>query len=247
MRVTIGLILTLLFRPAAAMAKTIVVGSCSDAQFPTIQLGVDNASAGDTIDICPGVYPEEIGIIGSGKDGLTLTSRQKQQTLITAPIAQGLTQNAGVVPAGPVAANVLVSGVTGITISNVMIDDSNSRIQPGSGINVVGLFYQNSTGSIRQVTARNPNGGGLDAGIWVDTNSFNGGQSDILSNTISGYGDNFAIIASGENTHVLVNDNTEIGNAPAIFIFNGAIAQIGSNTNPGPTPRRTGLLRDLSR
>jgi hypothetical protein len=44
--------------PRISNARTILVGkTCAGAQYPTIQQGVDNASAGDTVLICAGGLP----------------------------------------------------------------------------------------------------------------------------------------------------------------------------------------------
>lgn len=218
--------------PRASIAKTILVGSCSGAQAKTIQGGIDAASAGDSVVICTGTYQEQITISGAGKNNLTLTSRNGASTVKIAPPANGLAQNA-VAAGSPVAANVFVSNANNVAISNVRINDANSGVSPSGGVNLVGILYQDSNGTISGVTLKNQNIGNLAGGIWVDTTTTNAAPTTITSNTIAGYGDNFAIAATGANTRVALNGNTQNGAGDAIFIFNGASAVVGDNNNPG--------------
>ncbi len=51
---------------------------------PTIQGAVDAASAGDTITVCPGTYPEQV-TIDDTKDDLRLVSVQRRAAIIQAP------------------------------------------------------------------------------------------------------------------------------------------------------------------
>ncbi len=61
--------------PAAANAATLAVdddgAQCPAAQFQTIQAAVDAAAPGDTVAICPGVYVEGSGAVGT--NALTIT------------------------------------------------------------------------------------------------------------------------------------------------------------------------------
>lgn len=168
----------------------------------------------------------------SGKTGLTVTSRGGASTVKIAPPANGLAQNA-VAGGVPAAANVFVSNSNGVTISNLRVNDANSGVSPSSGINLIGILYQDSNGQISNVTLKNQNIGTIAGAIWVDTTTDNGGSTAITNNNISGYGSNFAIAISGANTRVSINGNTQNGTGDAIFIFNGVSAVVGSNSNPG--------------
>jgi hypothetical protein len=57
-----------------------------DTASPTIQGAVAASSAGDTIVVCPGIYPEQV-TVPADKDRLTLVSRERRQAIIKAPAA----------------------------------------------------------------------------------------------------------------------------------------------------------------
>ena len=57
---------------------------CKKAQFTTIQSAVNAAAPGDSIEVCPGTYTEQV-TIPSGKDDLKLYSRNPLQAVIKAP------------------------------------------------------------------------------------------------------------------------------------------------------------------
>jgi hypothetical protein len=68
------LALSLFAVPAVANAATLAVdddgAQCPAAQFATVQAAVDAAAPGDTVAVCPGVYVEGTGAVGS--DALTI-------------------------------------------------------------------------------------------------------------------------------------------------------------------------------
>lgn len=104
-----------LARPAPTRAATLLVDDdkvqCPSAGFTTIQSAIDNASGGDTIEVCAGNYVEQL-TIGSGKNNLTLRSVTPQQAIIRPP--EGLA-NFGGVPL------IYVNGAANVTIQGFWI------------------------------------------------------------------------------------------------------------------------------
>src|SRR5437867_9493225 len=49
-------------------------GDCPAASYTTIQAAVDASGPGDTVKVCPGLYEEQVQIIGHGHDKLKLES-----------------------------------------------------------------------------------------------------------------------------------------------------------------------------
>jgi len=79
----------LLLAASPAAAKTIVVDDpatpdCKKVDSPTIQGGVNLAGPKDKVQVCPGVYTEQVTIPAS-KNGLKLDSQKPRQATIKAP------------------------------------------------------------------------------------------------------------------------------------------------------------------
>jgi hypothetical protein len=60
--VALGLILALCFGGRSASAATLTVGLCQPGGYSTIQSAINAAAAGDTMNVCAGVYPEDVAI-----------------------------------------------------------------------------------------------------------------------------------------------------------------------------------------
>jgi nitrous oxidase accessory protein NosD len=55
-------VLAIVVAATARAAGTFFVGTCVSPSFATIQAGVNAASAGSTVNVCPGTYPEQVTI-----------------------------------------------------------------------------------------------------------------------------------------------------------------------------------------
>lgn len=225
-----------------AYGKTIVaVGSCNAKvpSYPTIQVAVDSVPAGATIQVCPGSYPEQLTI---GKS-LTLTGVATQtsaQSAIVAP-AGGLAVNgADLDGGGPVAAQILVTGGSAVVISNLTVDGSNNNVT-GCGTDVVGILYQNASGTIHGnsvVNQTQPAGyTGCQGGLAIYAESSGAGTAtvSVTANQVQGYQKN-GITGDDAGTHLTVSANAIIGAGPtdgaaenAVQIAYGATATIAGN------------------
>lgn len=153
-----------------AYSSTVQVGTCiaSLPSYPTISQAVSSVPAGSTIKICPKAngYAEQVvitknlalegvsgnGLIGSGASGTN-------NPAIVAPAGGAAVNTADLNGAFPTAAQILVMSPTNATapivvnISNLIVDGSNNQLS-GCGTDLVGIYYQNASGTIDHVTAR---------------------------------------------------------------------------------------------
>jgi parallel beta-helix repeat protein len=179
----------------SVFAAAAVVGNCAVGfQYPTIQAAVSASPAKSTIRICPGTYPEQVTI----NKTLTLVglSFNNSDAIVITPPLGGLSKNATSYglhgPATPAAAQVYVSGDANglpsnpsplVNITNVIVDGSGNQLKD-CAIDIVGFYYQDASGTLDRVTARNqqadiqPNGCQIGLGIFVESNE-SGGTSNL--------------------------------------------------------------------
>lgn len=206
---SIGLLVSVLGQRNALAATLTVgppVGTCTGT-YPTISLAVADASAGDTIMVCPGTYSELVNvnktltILGaqSGVDArlITRTGLPATESVVT-----GL---AGTSSFYVTANNVTIDGFTvqGNTLSNVfgagiVLGGGTSGAHVVNNIvqnNIIGLSLANAPGGNQAVIAfnvfRNNNQPGAASGTGIYTDEFNAG---------------------GALTNVLIDNNNFIGN-----------------------------------
>jgi len=177
---------------APLQALNYEVGGCktgsSYVNFTTISAAVTGVPAGATIQICPGVYPEQVTItqpltlkgIASGNANRAVITFNPNGNLApnvtsvlglgSAFYAQVLVQNVN--PAGSV-------NFVGITVDG-------SGINPGGSTNLAGIFYASGTsGTINEVTARNQTAGYFGGfGIWVENGSSTNDTLTIENNSL---------------------------------------------------------------
>jgi Periplasmic copper-binding protein (NosD) len=220
----------------ARAATTLVVGqgaSCPNAQFSKIQDAVNAASPGDTIQICPGQYDEQVTIDKKlevdGNNGAVI--RPANVSANTTGIASGKS----------IAAIVLVDGATDVTIRNVIVDGADSAIVACSP-DLIGVFYRNASGELSRVAVRNvklaANLNGCQSGSAILVQSGGGGKSvvGIAGSSIHDYQKN-GITANEIGTQVVIEENFVTGLGPTngaaqngIQIGYGAEGTIRHNT-----------------
>jgi hypothetical protein len=131
-----------------AVAATVEVGTCKNGlpQFPTIQAAVTAASAGATVLVCPGIYPEQVTIDKTlTLQGVALSTASG--ATISAPRG-GIVANTNSLATGQaIAAQVLVQNATDVDIHNLTVDGSNNGILACSPA-FIGIIYQNASGTI---------------------------------------------------------------------------------------------------
>jgi len=182
--------------------------------FYTIQAAVDAAVANDAITVAAGSY-EGFSVVG--KTGLTITGAGDAATII-APTTL-ITTGVGHKYTPNMLASVFVNGSTGITIEGMAI--KSTAATPGSGGADAIVFWNNSTGSIKESIVQGIytiNGAQTGQGIAVD-----GGTSllSLINTDISGFQKNGIDVVDG-------NGGTTPGNL-TVNVSGGVI------TGAGPT------------
>lgn len=217
-----------------AQASTVVVGNCKTGltSFMTIQAAVNAVPAGSTIDVCPATYPEQVTI----NKKLTLIGVESgtSDAAIVAPPAGGLIQNGTDIFGNPVAAQIFVENASGVIISHITVDGFGNGLSSCT-IDPIGIYFQNSSGTITDDVARNqilaPGDQGCQVGLAINVESNSGTPIvTISSNSVRNYQKN-GITASGPDNgtggpDVMVMGNTVIGiGATPVIAQNGI--QIG--------------------
>jgi hypothetical protein len=161
----------------SAASVTYIVGTCkSGTHFSTIQSALDASPAPNTVEVCPGEYPEQITItkpvtlegISHGNDA--------QVRIVTPP--GGLKVNASVYTGDnvldPAAAQIYVKNTSGsVNLANLDVNGI-ANGQSGSGALLIGILFQQSSGTINHVITFNQNGQNtVGWGIFLE-----GGSSD---------------------------------------------------------------------
>jgi hypothetical protein len=150
---------------------TYIVGTCMiGTTFTKIQAALNASPAPNVVEVCPGVYEEQIIITKPVTlEGVAVGSNDA--VLITTPVG-GLTINADDDFKTGVAAQILVLATTGVTLHNLNIDGTGANISNGSDL-IAGIFFEDSSGSITGVSTVNQASVGNGIGIFLEGGSSN--------------------------------------------------------------------------
>jgi hypothetical protein len=226
-----GLVAACMF---AQPSFAVIVGTCkSGVQFTTIQAAVLAAPQGGTVSICPGTYAEQVTITRSvSLVGLTIGT--SDQIIIASP-SGGVVQNTtdlytggGAVGSGQgIAAQILITPPSGkpapiVNLSNLIVDGTNNQIT-GCAPDLMGIFYENASGTVNHVVARNQalsppaslNGCQSGQGIYVESgySVFGTATVTIEYSSVHGYQKN-GITADGAGTTFTITGNDVVGQGP---------------------------------
>jgi parallel beta-helix repeat protein len=225
-------------------ASSVTVGLCpgSGTHYTTIQAAVTAVSAGSTVKVCPGTYPEQVTIAKN----LTLTgivSGTSDAAVVTVPAGGLVTNNVTDIFGFPTAAQIFVKNAA-VTISHMTVDGANDGLTDCS-IDAIGIYYQNSSGTMTDNAVRNvllPTGlQGCQDGLAINVENDNGNPAVTISNNSVRNYDKNGITASGPGTAgvgpvVTVKGNTVIGLGATtvtaqngIQVSGGATGSITSN------------------
>lgn len=157
-------VLVALFAGAQVVsAATFTVGNnpniCPIVNFTTIQSAVDAAMPGDTVNVCPGTYTEQVTI----EKSLTLRGIQvgSNKLIIVRPNTVVANDGSGANGVNRArAAIILVRRASGqmanpnVTVQNILVDGVNNGIN-GCAPDFYGIFYRNASGTIIQNSIKN--------------------------------------------------------------------------------------------
>lgn len=230
-----------------SLATEIVVGNCRRGlqAYSTISQAVAAAAPSTTILVCPGNYPEQVMIT----QPLTLRGVQDGNTakpVITAPIG-GFSQSV-VAPTNGVGMTfqILVVGTESgeVNIANIAVDGSGQG--RGLGGWFTGIYFQNSSGSIRHVATYGQSGNGAGFGIFLEGTTPTPKTITVSSNSVHDF-DSEGIRTNGTPAPSLtVNISSNMVVSSTIFGANpvygeidiqGATGSIRNNqviTHPAP-------------
>lgn len=195
---------------------------CAGAQFTSIQAAINAASAGDTVVVCSGTYAEQISIT---------KSLQLEADTGAFLVPGAIQQNATSLATGDaIAAAVLVSGATNVSISGLTVDGINNGITECAP-RLIGVYFQNSTGTLRHAAIRNFKlSAGLDGcqsgtGVFVESGSGQSSNVEIADCSIHDFQKN-GITANESGTNVSILRNVVTGLGPTTGAAQNGI-QIG--------------------
>jgi parallel beta-helix repeat protein len=228
----------------AGWGKTWTVGKagapCANPtpDYASIAAAINGAAAGDEIDICPALYPEQLMITkaltlrGIGDQG---TGRALIQPTVLVPVA-GL---------GSIAV-ITVMGTSNVTIENLAIDASYNTVA-GCTPALAGIHFYDSSGvvdsdAISGAALSNPLGcttlfPGNGLGVEADQDSTTTATFSITvrNTSIHEFGRN-AILVNGSGQMADIENNSIVGIGPStgvnqfgIFLANGALGQVTGN------------------
>lgn len=158
---------------ASAKTVTYAVGTCEPklASFTTISSALAATPPPNVVEVCPGTYKEQILItFPVTLEGVSVGNSDQA---IIAPPPAGLVINAYDDRGDDLAAQVVVQNAGGeVNLTNLTVDATGNDII-GRSIAIVGVFYQNTPGTVNRVTIQNQNGNSEGIGIWLEGGSAN--------------------------------------------------------------------------
>jgi hypothetical protein len=158
----VGLSCAILMSTTYAEAQTpppVQVGKCRSGtpSYSTIQAAVNAVATGALVYVCPGIYPEQIAI----NKNLSLQGipNGTADASVIVPPTGGLVQNAtdpSPASANPsIAAQIFVQGPATVNLSNLLIDGGNNQLSGCTSPTLVGVYYQNASGTLMSLNVRN--------------------------------------------------------------------------------------------
>src|SRR6202521_3062960 len=200
---------------------------CPTATFTSIQDAINATDPGGLIRVCPGTYREQLSINKS-------LSIEGDNGAIVQPgsMVANTTGSSGT----PIAAAILVKDAANVEIEGLIVDTTNNGIT-GCSPDLIGILYQNSSGSIEHNAVRNTklsvslNGCQSGDGIVVQSLSGETSKVSIDDNSVHDYQKN-GITGNESGTEVTITNNVVTGLGPTTGAAQNGI-QIGFGAKGG--------------
>jgi hypothetical protein len=205
---------------------------CNTAAYPSITAAVSAASPGNTIEVCPGTYPEHVYI---NKPNLKLTGINIDGSSLIELYPSTGYQIADVdttVADTTVSGVLVVDSVSGVAIKNISVNGyaATTTTSNGCAINSVGIYFRNASGSVTDsavaYTGLNADGSisGCQEGHGIYIDSYNGGAASV---TVTGTSihdfDKSGIVAADSGTILVAKDNAITGSGPTTLIAQNGV------------------------
>ena len=218
-------------------AKIVQVGTCLSSlqSFPSISAAVSAVTAGATVDICPGTYPEQLTLTLP----ITLAgvvNGNSNAAILTVP-SSGLTQNGNAPVSGPHTAQILVQDVGPVTIKNLIVDGTSGSCPPPGNIDGIAFLSNTGTASGKVLNSSVRNTGNGTSCMLSGNGIYAEGASSlsvaVQGNSVSGFGGNgitFAVNQAGTISGNAIHN----GGSTGIALFSpGSGVKITSNNISG--------------
>ncbi len=200
---------------------------CPTATFTSIQDAIYAASPGSVIRVCPGTYREQLSI------NMSLSIEGDNGAIVLPP---NMMANTTGFSGDLIAAAILVKDAENVEIKGLIVDTANNSITQCSP-KLIGILFQNSSGSIRHNAVRNtklpvqPNG--CQSGDAILVQSLGGGTSKVSidDNSVHEYQKN-GITGNELGTEVTITNNVVTGLGPTTGAAQNGI-QIGFGAKGG--------------
>jgi nitrous oxidase accessory protein NosD len=200
---------------------------CPTATFTSIQDAINAANPGSLIRVCPGTYREQLSINKS----LSIEGDNGAIVLPSSMVANA-TGSSGT----PIAAAILVKDAANVEIEGLIVDTANNGITECSP-DLIGILYQNSSGSIEHNAVRNTklsvSLNGCQSGDAIVVQSLGGGTSKVSidDNSVHDYQKN-GITGNELGTEVSITKNVVTGLGPTTGAAQNGI-QVGFGAKGG--------------
>src|SRR5579862_9454876 len=207
--------------------QTLYVGNCvKSSPYTTISAAIAAAPPGSTILVCPGVYPEQLTIT----EPLTIegiqSANQDAAIIAGAAVPNANDFDSSSQPA-PIIAQILVENTSNVNLNNLVTDGSANTLD-GCAVDLIGVLFQNASGSINSMAVRNealaPSLAGCQDGQGIYVETGNGGpkptgqQSIVVVNNTSVHDfDKNGITANDAGSYLYVGNSSILGYGAATF------------------------------